>query len=144
MDPIEKTLEFTRAIETSDWLKVENALSDDFRFYGPLPDPIDKKTYLALQVAIKQGMPDLSFQMNKVFKHHDLVNVSLSMTGTHTKILRLPLTGLQPLPATQTKIHLPATEIRFKFNNELISEIHLSDQMQKEILQALTQLGIET
>lgn len=143
MDQIRLALTFITAVERADWLLTEKILADDFCYFGPLPDAVDKPTFLAFLEAIKQGLPDLSFHVIKVGEHDDQVDLNTHITGTHTQTLTLPLSGISPLAQTRVQVKLPGERIHFRFHYDLIREIHTSSQMHRQVFEVLEQLGVE-
>lgn len=142
INDVEATVMFLRAVETCDWFQVESLLAQEFLFYGPMPDPINKVTYLAFQQAVSHALPDLSLQVNRV-EGHGQVYVTVHLTGTHARELRLPLEGVKPIPASFSQIHLPAEVMVFALHEGKITEIHTSKKMHTGILGILEQMKVE-
>lgn len=144
MDLIEKTVQFVRAIETADWFTVESLLADEFRFYGPTPDPVDKQAFLGVLEAVKAALPDLNFQLTKVEEiGKQNLELTIHIRGTHTKPLKLPENGARALPPTLAHVHLPREEVKVEFRGGKISKIHTANKPHTGILGILEQLGLE-
>lgn len=144
MDRIEQTVAFALAIETSDWFQVESMTTEDFRYYGITPDPVDKETWQAFIQAIKNALPDLTLHLIDLKQMANEVHCVLQINGHHTQPLQLPLPHLKPLPPTLTHVHLPSERIIVKFSDDKISEIHSNHRMHTGLIGILEQLGIQS
>ncbi|MGA8163984.1 MAG: nuclear transport factor 2 family protein [Waddliaceae bacterium] len=124
-DDVEKTVFFFRYMEESDFYAVSELLADNFRFFGPLPDPFDKNVWLSFQKAIQHAFPDWKYHLKKVEKMGDAVEVTVEITGTHLKELTLPWPLVKPIPPSGTKIYLPEEKVILKFKNGQLHELHI-------------------
>lgn len=141
MDHIEATVNFIRAIEAADWFKVESMLDDDFRFYGPFPDPVGKETWLSFAEAIRGALPNLAFHVSELQQIDHEVQLLIHITGTHTKTLQLPLDDVKPLQPTLKRIRLPAEMTTIRYRDTVVHEIHTSKHLHAGFLGILEQLG---
>lgn len=143
MNLIKKTVEFITAIEAGNWYDVEEELEEDFTFYGPMPDPFDKETWLAFQKAIRNAFPDWSLHLSDIEQGGNKITITIHITGTHTKPLILPLHPKRTILPTYAKINLPVEQAILVYRGEKIESIRTQSHLHGGILGILEQLGIE-
>lgn len=144
MDYIETTITFIEAIEKSDWFTVESVLAEDFRYFGPFPDPCDRDTWLAYVEAVGNAIPDLSLGLNRLEAKGEEVHFVVHLTGTHTKELKLPTPGIHPIAATSIHIDLPSDKAKVRFENDRIVELHSTAKLHTGLLGILEKLNVAT
>jgi len=143
MDDVERTVAFFEAIEAKDWLKIEGLLTDDFLYYGPMPDPVGKEEWMKFQYAVQYAFPDWAYHLSAVEMEGDHIRVTVHITGTHTRELTLPIEGVQPIPPTDKKIELPKEHALVKVKGGKISELRVESTYHGGLPGILEQLGIE-
>lgn len=143
MDDVERAAHFFKLIEEKKFYELAKLLDDDFKYFGPLPDPFSKEIWLAFQRAIQQAFPDWSYNLKKVEKGDDTVEVTVEITGTHKHALSLPLPGVNPIPATAKEIHLPEERATLKFRGDKLYELHVQSTPHGGLPGLLEQLGVE-
>lgn len=143
MDNIELTVAFFRAIETRSWPTLGKLLSDDFRYFGPMPESFDKEVWLSFVEAIQEAFPDWAYHLKKVEGNGNTVKITLQITGTHTKPLTLPWKDVKTIPATHRKVHMPQEEATLKVRNGKVNELHVKFSHHGGLIGLLEQLGIE-
>lgn len=128
MGLVEQTAAFISAIESADWDKVSSMLSDDFKFYGPAPQPLDRTSWVAFQQALSEAFPNWSFHLSKVELHGDNdVSIKVRISGTHSQDLQLPDPDFRPLSATGTILNLPVENAKLKFHDGKIKELFVEE-----------------
>lgn len=142
MNKIQFVAQFMEAVEKANWTEALSHLNDEFKFYGPEPDPVDKDTWLAFQQALKTALPDWSFNLTEIEDTGPEVILKIKISGTHTGPLDLPVGSLPKLPATQLKVKLPEETIRIVFHNDKIGEIHTASILQGGIMGLLQEMGM--
>lgn len=143
MDDIALVVSFFRAIESKDWHKLGEIVADDFRYYGPTPDPFGKEVWLDFQRAVQHAFPDWSYNLQKVERINGLVSVTVRISGTHTNELSLPLEGVRPIPPTNIRIELPEEHATLKVRGEQIIELDVEQQLHGSLPGLLERLGAE-
>jgi hypothetical protein len=133
----EIAIKFLQSVEKAEWTEAMKHLEEDFKFFGPEPDPVDKETWLEFQIALKAAIPDWSFNLTEVKEADSCVDLQVAISGTHTGPLDLPLGRLPKLPATQMKVNMPAEPVKLVFRGEKIAEIHTSNKLQGGIMGVL-------
>jgi len=125
MDDLERTAMFFKAIEGKDFHALSSLLSDDFRYYGPMPDPFVKEVWLDFQRAVQLAFPDWAYNLKKIEKRHNAIEVIVEITGTHLQELSLPWQDVKPIAATGNKIHLPEEKATLKFKDGKLYELRV-------------------
>lgn len=143
MNDIIRTALFFNAIETKDYHSLAEMLHPNFIYYGPMPDPFDKKTWLDFQRAVQDAFPDWSYNISKLEKKDDAVEATVHITGTHLKELILPLEGIKPILPTGIKIKMPIEHAWIKCENDKIKELKVEKQFHGGFPELLEQLGVE-
>ena len=143
MGQVEIAVSFLEAIKGGDRFTISSFLADDFSFYGPLPDPIDKEAWLDMQEALLHAMPDWSFHLSDVNQDGDKVTLTVHVTGTHTQVLSLPIPGIPPIPPTGIKVDLPIDKAQLVFKGNKVSALHVGEGNEDGILGIIKQLGVE-
>lgn len=117
-------------------------LSDDFMFYGPTPEPIDKQAFLDLHQALVNAMPDWSYNISDVQEHGDVVSFKVQITGTNTGDIHIPSLGLLNVPATGKKVVLPSEPVQAKVHGEEVTELAAEKVPNGGLSGVLAQLGL--
>jgi hypothetical protein len=141
MDKIEIVKNVMRALEQCKFDQVENYLTDDFTFVGPVPNPINKREWLDLHKKMSKGIPDLKFNMKNLSESGNVVNGSVQLSGTHSKEMPSLLTGIEAIPATNKKIQLPEENITAVFKGEKINSFTVEKVPNGGVAALLKQIG---
>lgn len=113
-------------LDTGDLDKVSSLISDDFRFYLPLPYPIEKLHIMGFLGTFKKAFPDWSYNFSNASVETGHVRGTVKPGGTHSNDGSLP--GMPPVLATGKVITLPEIPVDFTVKNNKISELKI-DQM---------------
>ncbi len=133
---------FSAALETRDFDKAASYLADDFVLSGPVPMPIGKQEFIAVQSAFEDAFQDWSFNSHDEVEQGDKVIAAVQITGTHTRDLVLPMPGMPPIPATNKKVSLPVEHITFTFNGDKIASLISDNVPGAGIPGVLQQIGV--
>lgn len=134
---------FSAALEARDFEKAASYLSDDFVFSGPLPQPIGKQEFIAVQKAFGDAFEDWSFNSHDEVEQGDKAIAAVQITGTHTSDLVLPMPGIPPIPATYKKVSLPEEHLEFTFKGDKIASLTSDNVPGGGVPGALQQIGIQ-
>jgi predicted ester cyclase len=88
------------AVQMGDFEKAKSYLSSDFKFSGPVPEPIDGAQWLGMSAGLKAAFPDLDYHFNVEGVNGDTVNISAELEGTHKGELDLSSMQMGVIPAT--------------------------------------------
>jgi ketosteroid isomerase-like protein len=100
MNKIDTVKAFSEALDARDFNKAASYLADDFVFAGPVPQPIGKQAFIAVQSAFENAFQGWSFNSHDEVEQGEKVVAAVQITGTHTRDLVLPMPGMPPIPAT--------------------------------------------
>ena len=131
------------AAESKDWKKFEGYVADGFVFSGATPQPVGKKEFVGLQMALQEAMPDWSFNASGFKENGDKVTVVMQITGTQTKDLTLPMPGFPKIPASNKKVSLPNQPGTFTVNGDKLVSLDIKDVPGGGLTGILGQLGVK-
>jgi hypothetical protein len=126
------------AAESKDWKKFEGYLADDFVFSGATPQPVGKKEFVGLQMALQAAMPDWNFNASG-----DKVTVDMRITGTQTQELSLPMPGFPKVPATNKKVSLPSQPGTYTVKGDKLVSLEVKEVQGGGLPGILAQLGVK-
>jgi hypothetical protein len=130
------------ALESGDSQLAGEYLADDFVFRGTLPQPLDKKRYLALTAALKRGFPDFALNLRVIREtdEHRVVG-TIDPIGTHKDVFQLP--GMTPIQPTGQCVALPRHRIEFILSEGKIIEAQVDSPSQGGLAGMLAFMGVD-
>ncbi len=131
------------AAESHDWKKFESYVADDFVFSGATPQPVGKKEFVGLQMALQAAMPDWNFNASGFKEDGDKVTVDMRITGTQTAELSLPMPGFPKIPATNKKVSLPPQPGVFTVKGDKLASLAVKEVAGGGLPGILAQLGVK-
>jgi predicted ester cyclase len=143
MNAIEMIKSGLAAMEMGQSAKLADILSDDMVFAGPVPVPIGKREFLAIQTAMVAAMPDWKFNPNDFKQEGDQVTTIFQITGTHTGELNLPMPGFPKLPATGKHVSLPKEPMTITLKEGKIIRLESAKVPGGGVPGVLAQLGVQ-
>lgn len=129
---------FSAALEAREFEKAASFLADEFVFTGPVPQPIGKHEFIAIQNAFE----DWSFNSHDEVEQGDKVIAAVQITGTQTRDLVLPMPGMPTIPATNKKNSLPEEHLEFTFVGEKIASLTSDNVPGGGVPGVLQQIGV--
>jgi predicted ester cyclase len=142
MTKTETVKAFSAALEAREFEKAASYLADGFEFSGPVPQPIGKKEFIAIQSAFESAFEDWSFNSHDEVEQGDKVVAAVQITGTHTRDLVLPMAGMPTIPATNKKVSLPEEHLEFTFMGDKIASLTSDNVPGGGVPGVLQQLGV--
>lgn len=122
MSNVDIVQRFTNAVENGDRNALQNILADDFRFVHKMMDePVDKRQFVDMAVALHKGLPDFRFNLSDV-KEGNPVKAVAHITATHTGTLHVPPITEEPVSATNKNVELPPEPCTWTIKNDKIVE----------------------
>jgi hypothetical protein len=88
------------AIQMGDFKKAKSLLSSDFRFSGPIPEPVNGEEWIDMSDNLKAAFPDLDYQFKILSVDGNTANISAELKGTHKGDLDLTAMHMGVIPAT--------------------------------------------
>ncbi len=133
---------FSVALEAREFERAASYLADDFIFSGPVPQPIGKQEFIAIQSAFENAFEDWSFNSHDEVEQSDKVIAAVQITGTHTRDLILPMPGMPTIPATNKKVSLPEEHLEFTFKGDKIASLTSDNVPGGGVPGVLQQIGV--
>ena len=133
---------FSAALEAREFERAASYLADDFIFSGPVPQPIGKQEFIAIQSAFENAFEDWSFNSHDEVEQGDKVVAAVQITGTHTRDLILPMPGMPTIPATNKKVSLPEEHLEFTFKGDKIASLTSDNVPGGGVPGVLQQIGV--
>ena len=100
MDPKATVQTLLDAVQKGDFEKAKSLLSPDFKFSGPVPEPINGEGWLGMSKSLKKAFPDLDYHFKVESMTGDTANVSAKLQGTHRGDFDLTNMHMGVIPAT--------------------------------------------
>ena len=100
MDPKATVQTLMDAIQKGDFEKAKSLLSADFKFSGPVPEPINGEAWLGMSKSLKKAFPDLDYHFKVEGVTGDSVNISAKLQGTQHGEFDLTNMHMGVIPAT--------------------------------------------
>ena len=136
--------QFIAALENNDRQRAGDYLTADFLFDGWTPKPLRKEAFLSMIGNLKEGLPDLSFNLRDLRElSEQLVVGTIHVTGYQTDSFILPELGLPPIPQTASHVSLPIETISFEFIDDKLMQMIITPVRGGNIQGLLRQLGID-
>jgi len=88
------------SVQKGDFETAKSMLADDFRFSGPIHEPINKEAWLGMSSSLKTAFPDLNYHFKVIGAEGDVVRVISQLSGTHTGPFDLTGMNMGVIPAT--------------------------------------------
>lgn len=89
------------SVQNADFETAKALLSQDFKFSGPVPEPINREAWLRMSKNLKKAFPDLDYRFHVEGANGEIVRISAKVKGTHTHELDVSELNLGVIPATQ-------------------------------------------
>ena len=106
------------SIQQGDFEQARTMLADDFQFSGPIPEPINKETWLGMSSSLKTAFPDLNYHFKVIGAEGDVVRSTSQLSGTHSGLFDLTNMNMGVIPATNKSFSakLEKTKVTVKEN----------------------------
>jgi len=88
------------SIQRGDFVKARSFLSSDFKFSGPVPEPINGEAWLAMSESLKKAFPNLDYHFQVKGVEGDVANISAQLKGTQSGEFDLTSMKMGVIPAT--------------------------------------------
>jgi len=106
------------SIQKGDFKNAKSMLTDDFRFSGPIPKPVNREDWLTMSANLKTAFPDLNYHFIVTDTDGDVVKTTSQLSGTHTGSFDLTAMKMGVIPATEKRFSskIEKTKITVKDN----------------------------
>jgi hypothetical protein len=142
MSKIDVVKQVMALIEADSFDKLESLCTDNMVFEGPVPEPVGRKEFFALQKALVSAIPDWKFNARDYRESGDKVTCTVSISGTQTRTLSLPMLP-HPVDPTRKHIQLPQEHLECSFVGDKISRLHSDTVPGGGVMGVLEQLGVK-
>jgi hypothetical protein len=88
------------AIQMGDFKKAKSYLSSDFKFSGPVPQPISGEEWMDMSANLKAAFPDLNYRFKIESVDGNVAHISGELSGTHKGALDLTSMHMGTIPAS--------------------------------------------
>jgi hypothetical protein len=88
------------SIQKGDFKNAKTLLADDFQFSGPIPEPVNRETWLGMSASLKTAFPDLDYHFKVTGADDDIVKSTSQLSGTHRGSFDLTNMKMGVIPAT--------------------------------------------
>ncbi|MFT4553517.1 MAG: hypothetical protein ACI9S8_002157 [Chlamydiales bacterium] len=98
--------------------------------------------YISVHKNVQHAFPDWSFNIKDLNGvDQDCVELQVSITGTHSKDLKLPIPGMFSLPATHVKLSLPSSGAVLRFQDDQVVRVEVDKPFPLEAINIFKSLG---
>jgi len=88
------------AIQMGNFESAKSLFSSDFKFSGPVPQPISGKEWMEMSANLKVAFPDLNYRFKVESVDGNTAHISGELSGTHKGSLDLTSMHMGTIPAT--------------------------------------------
>jgi hypothetical protein len=88
------------AVQSGNFTGAKALLTEDFKFSGPVPQPIGGPAWLGMSANLRKAFPDLNYRFKVEGEQGAAVDLSAQLSGTHTGDLDLTALGMPVFPPT--------------------------------------------
>jgi predicted ester cyclase len=142
MNELEISKKLLSLLESKDRASALKLLSDDFKFSGPVPEPISGPMWIGMVENLTKAFPDWSYNVSDLKADKDIVHMTVQISGTHKGELDLSDMGLPKIPATGKKIRLPRDEAELKIEGGKVRYFKTRPNPESGVSGILKQLGV--
>ena len=131
------------SVQKGDFEKAKSLLTDDFKFSGPIPEPINKEAWLGMSASLKTAFPDLDYHFKVIGAEDDIVRTTSQLSGTHRGPFDLTNMNMGTIQATHQSFSakLEKTKITLKENKIASWAVEPTDGAGLKAI--LNQLGVK-
>jgi predicted ester cyclase len=142
MSGVDLVKQYLACVESGDIDKMGALVTDDFRFEGPVPEPLGKKDYISMMKSLTTAFPDWRFNGRDYKEDGNVVRYTNKVTGTQTGTLSL---SMLPQPVAPSGKHIQLAEQHFEvyIKGDKISRIHGDNAPGSGLMGILDQLGVK-
>jgi predicted ester cyclase len=132
------------SVQKGDFELAKSMLADDFQFSGPVPEPINKETWLEMSINLKVAFPDLNYHFKMIGTDGDIVRSTTQWSGTHTGMLNLANIHMGNTPATNKPVSAKTAKTRITIKKDKITLWEVEPTDGADLKAILGQLGVKS
>jgi hypothetical protein len=130
------------SVQRGDFEKAKSLLSNDFQFSGPVPEPINRETWMGINQNLKKAFPNLDYHFHVDSVQGEVTKISAELKGTHSGALDLSPIGLGVTPATNKSFAIPREHGTVTCKGDKVTSWVVDRIDGGGLMGILTQLGI--
>src|SRR5687767_16042085 len=131
------------AVQKGDFQDAGSMLTDDFRFSGPIPTPINAKAWLDMSASMKAAFPDLDYHFKVIGTEGDVVKTTTQLSGTHDAAFDLTGMDMGLIPATHKSFSAALQKTKITVRDDKISLWAVEPVDGGGLTAVLDQLGVK-
>ena len=131
------------AIQMGNFEKAKSYLSNDFKFSGPVPEPISGAEWIGLSAKLKAAFPDLNYQFKILSIDGDTANITAQLKGTHKGDLDLTAMHMGVIPATGKSFNAALEHGKVRVRDGKIISLANEPTEGAGLMAILDQLGVK-
>ena len=129
--------------ELRDMDKAAEYLSDNFTCHSHDPEPFGKVQWLKLHAELLDAFPDWAFNVSEARQQGNVVQLTIQITGTHSRDLSLASMGLSTIKATGRAVKLPLEHLEVAVEGDKVVSLRVDIPPGAGMPGILKQLGVE-
>ena len=131
------------AVQKGDLEIAESMLADEFQFSGPVPEPINKESWLGMSSSLQTAFPDLDYHFKVIGMEGDVVRTTSQLSGTHTGSLDLTNMQMGVIPATNKTFVTTREKTKITVKENKITAWAVEPTQGAGVMEILKQLDVE-
>jgi predicted ester cyclase len=132
------------SVQKGDFENAKTMLADDFQFSGPVPEPIDRDTWLGMSVRLRTAFPDLHYHFKVVGTEGNVIRTTSQWTGTHRGSLDLTDRNMGVIPATNKSFVANRDRTKITVKENKITSWVVKPTQGAGLMEILKQLDVKT
>jgi len=131
------------SVQKGEFELAKSMLADDFQFTGPIPEPINKETWLEMSINLKAAFPDLDYHFKMIGTDGDIVRSTTQLSGTHTGTLDLVNINMGTIPVTNKAVSIKTAKTKITVKKDKITLWAVEPTDGADLTAILGQLGVK-
>lgn len=132
------------SIQQGDFDNASSMLTDNFTFSESISKPINKETWLEMNIGMKKAFPDLNYHFKVIGADGDVVKFTTQLSGTHIEAFDLTSMNLGMIPATNKTFSVKIQKTKATVKEDKISAWVAEPDDRAGLEAILGQLGIKS
>src|SRR5512147_2362038 len=87
------------SVQKGDFEKARSFLSSDFKFSGPVPEPVNGEAWMGMSKSLKKAFPNLEYHFHVKSIEGDVASISAQLKGTQSGEFDLTSMKMGVIPA---------------------------------------------
>lgn len=131
------------SIQKGDFENASTMLADDFQFSGPVPEPINKETWLGMSVSLKTAFPDLDYHFKVIGTEGNVVKTTSQWSGTNHGAFDLSNMDMGVIPATNKTFSTKSEKTKVTVKDDKITLWAVEPNSDAGLMEIFKQLNVK-